>query len=205
MNSPSAIPETTTSPCLFACARKIWSWMFFLTIPPNVLAVSTVTFEKSRLSSVPGSIVGEVREHQEEGTKSSESVSFLYEKPTPLLLTEIVSELVVIFATSTSSSHCQSPGFLAHCWNGRYRCITLMYLLYSLGHIQSHIGVLCVLCICMAYLEMTASRLIPVIFLICRAHVLLGQWDVMASSPRVKIKSLLTSSHSTFPFSSHYF
>lgn len=50
-----------------------------------------------------------------------------------------------------------------------------MYLLYSLGHIQSHIGVLCVLCICMAYLEMTASRLTPVIFLICRAHVLLGQ------------------------------
>lgn len=102
----------------------------------------------------------------------------------------MVSELnlwLVIFATSASSLNCGSPRSLAHGWTGRYRYITLMYLLFTLwAYIQSDIEVLCMLCICMAYLETTASGLSPVNFLTCRAHVLLGQWDVMASSPHVK-------------------
>lgn len=170
----------------------------FLTIAFHLVSLTCpLSFLKNRratrLNSVPGSVVGDVKERRKEKVFLMSCfllVSFFLcckSKETNTILSTELNLWLVIFATSASSLNCGSPSSLAHGWNGRYRYITLMYLLFTLwASIQSDIGVLCMLCICMAYLETTASGLSQWIFSpVGLKHCWVSE-TLMASSPRVK-------------------
>lgn len=71
LNSPSAIPETTTCPCLLPVPGKYEVECFFdHRIPSRVLDVSTVILNRNRratrLDSVPGSVVEMLRVSERE-------------------------------------------------------------------------------------------------------------------------------------------
>lgn len=81
--------------------------------------------------------------------------SFLLVSLSLLLWPTQVTKLGYCFRVEFVTGHLCHVGSSAHGWNGGFRYITLMSLRGTLWTSYSDIGVLCMLCICMAYLQKT--------------------------------------------------